>query len=294
MKNFRRSTGEIVFDVFNVCFLSAVAFSAVYPFLCVVAISLSTPLSVAKAGLTLVPTDISLTAYKMILSDEQIRIGYLNSIFRTVVGTALTLIATALAAYPLAHPKMPWRKRLIFFVLFTMLFSGGLVPRFLLIKSLGLVDSRWVFIIPGLLGAFSIFILKNFFQNVPSSYGEAARLDGAGEFSILFRIYLPLSKPALATIALWSAVGHWNSWFDGLIFISDDRKQVLQVFLQRIVVENSIRTHEYGLGVERGIDFSAETVKAACIVVTVLPMLLVYPFVQRYFIKGINIGGIKE
>jgi putative aldouronate transport system permease protein len=174
-----------------------------------------------------------------------------------------------------------------------MLFSGGLVPGYLLIRNLGLINSLWVYVIPTLVSAFNILILRNFFQSIPDSLAESAMMDGANDFAILFRIYQPLSKPALATIALWTAVSHWNSWFDGLLYVTDNSKQVLQVFLRRIVIENSTEMIEKGIVNPDAMSFTPETIKAATVVVTVLPILAFYPFVQRYFEKGVLLGSLK-
>ncbi len=240
------------------------------------------------------PEVISFMSYVMVFKNPNMLIGYTNTLFRTVVGTILVLLMTCIAAYPLSRKSMPFRKQLVFFLLFTMLFGGGLIPTFLLIKALGLYNNIWVYIIPGLLGAFNIIIVKNFFQSIPDSYAESAQLDGASDWTILFRIYMPLSKPVLATVALWTAVGHWNSWFDAMIFINDNTKQVLQTFLQRIVIEGSTDLIEKGMVNPDLTQYTSDTVKAATVIVTILPILLVYPFVQKYFVKGIMLGGIKE
>ena len=219
----------------------------------------------------------------MVLSNPEIVTGFTNSILRTVLGTALTLFFTCLTAYPLARREMPHRSPLLFLVLFTMLFSGGIVPNYLLVKNLGLIDSIWALVLPQMLTAFNIIVVKNFFQAIPESLAESAKIDGASEFNILFRIYVPLSKPVLATIGLWTAVAHWNHWFDAMLYIASDENQVLQTFLQRIVIENSIELIEQGLVDPNITEFTPETIKAATVVVTILPMLLVYPFVQKYF-----------
>lgn len=290
---FRRSPGERVFDAANLLFLAAIGLLALYPFVYVLALSVSTPLALAKGGSWLIPAETSWAAYKMVLNDPNIRTGYLNTITRTAVGTVATLLMTALAAYPLSRKAMPLRRQATFFVLFTLLFSGGLVPRYLLINELGLVDTLMALVVPVMLTAFNVIILKNFFQQIPESFEEAARIDGASDLAILFRIFIPLSKPALATIALWTCVMHWNAWFDAMLFITDDRKQVLQIFLQRIVVENSLQQLRYGVADLGTTDFSPEALKAATVVITVLPIIAVYPFLQRFFIKGITLGGIK-
>ena len=290
----KQSVGEKIFGVFNVIFLALIAILCLYPFLYTVSISLSSAAEASRDGLHLFPREISLTSYKMVLSDPNIVNGYINSIIRTVLGTFLTVTASCIAAYPLARREMPHRALITFIIVFTMLFGGGMVPGYLLIKKLGFINTIWALVIPGMLGAFNIIIVKNFFQSLPESLIESARMDGAGEWRILFQIYIPLSKPVLATVALWSAVGHWNAWFDALLYITDDRKQVLQTFLQRIVIESGTQMMELGITDTSVLQFTGETIKAATIIVTILPIICVYPFVQKYFVKGIMLGGVKE
>lgn len=319
----KRSSGEQVFNIVNIVLLTILAVLTIYPFLYTVSISLSTAQEAARDGMHMVPGNpatlglvlsdlfhlrfsdayndlikygngISLEAYRMVLVNREIIMGYANTLFRTIVGTVLTLLATAMAAYPLSRRNMPFRKRLIFLIMFTMLFSGGLVPSYLLVKSLGLINSIWVYVIPGLVSAFNILIMKNFFQSIPESLYESAVMDGANDFSILFRIYLPLSKPVLATVGLWTAVGQWNSWFDGLLYITDNNKQVLQVTLRRIVIENSTEMVEKGILNPNFMNFTPETIKAATVVVAILPILFAYPFAQKYFVKGTMLGSLKE
>lgn len=292
--SFRRSAGEVVFDWFNVAALSAVALLALYPFVYVVLLSFATAADVARGGVLVWPHGWSLGSYEMIFADPWFLRGFANSVVRTAAGVAATLLMTALAAYPLSRPSLPWRRQLVFYILFTMLFSGGLVPKYMLLKNLGLIDNRLVLILPLMLTAFNVIILKNFFQQIPPSYEEAARIDGASDLTILFRIFVPLSKPALATIALWTAVIHWNAWFDAMIFITSNEKQVVQIFLQRIVIENSVKDMQFASPGFDEATYTPDSLKAATVVVTVLPILAVYPFVQRYFVRGISLGGVKE
>ncbi|MCE5326861.1 MAG: carbohydrate ABC transporter permease, partial [Planctomycetaceae bacterium] len=160
--------------------------------------------------------------------------------------------------------------------------------------SVGLMDNFMVYIIPGLLGAFNIIVVKNFFQSIPESLAESARIDGASELGVLMRVYIPLSKPVLATVALWTAVGHWNAWFDGMLYVFSNKLQILQILLRRIVIENSTQLIEKGLINPDQLSFAPDTIKAATVIVTILPVLLVYPFLQKYFVKGIMLGGVKE
>lgn len=291
---YKRSLGEHIFNILNIAFLGGIGLLALYPFVYTLTISLSNAAAANADGLHLWPRQFSLMAYKMVLSNRDILTGYGNTLYRTVAGTVCTLIATCIAAYPLARKQMPHRRSISFIILFTMIFSGGMVPGYLLIKNLHLIDNRLVYIIPGLLSAFNVIIIANFFKSIPESLAESATIDGASEWSILWRIYIPLSKPVLATVALWTAVAHWNMWFDAMLYISSDSKQVLQTFLQRIVIESSTEMVEKGIVNPQITQFTPETIKAATVVVTILPILLFYPFVQKYFVKGIMLGGVKE
>jgi len=290
----RRTRGERIFNVCNITILGVVALMALYPFVYTISMSLSSAAEAMRSGLHLYPREISLTSFEMVLANPQIVSGFINSLQRTVAGTALTLFFTCLTAYPLARRELPHRGPLLFLILFTMIFSGGIVPNYLLIKNLGLIDSLWALILPQMLTAFNVIVMKNFFQSIPESLAESAKIDGASEFNILARIYVPLSKPVLATVGLWTAVAHWNHWFDAMLYITNDENQVLQTFLQRIVIESSVEMIEQGLVDPSVTQFTPETIKAATVVVTVLPMLLIYPFVQKYFVKGIMLGGVKE
>jgi len=290
----RLSTGERVFGAVNVMALGVVAMLCVYPFIYTLSISLSTAAEASRDGLHFFPREASLVSYKMVLTNPNIVTGYINTLIRTVLGTALTLLATCVAAYPLSRREMPHRAMFTFLILFTMLFSGGMVPTYLLIKNLGMINTVWALVLPGAITAFNVVIVKNLFQSLPESLVESARLDGAGEWTILFRLYIPLSKPVLATVALWTAVAHWNAWFDALLYITDDKRQVLQTFLQRIVIESNTQMMELGVTDASIVQFTPETIKAATIIVTILPIICVYPFVQKYFVKGILLGGVKE
>jgi len=290
----QRTRGERIFNVFNVTVLGVVALMALYPFVYTISMSLSSAAEAMRSGLHLYPRDISLTSFEMVLANPDIVSGFANSVLRTVSGTALTLFFTCLTAYPLARKELPYRGPLLFLILFTMIFSGGIVPNYLLIKNIGLIDSIWALILPHMLTAFNVIVMKNFFQSIPESLAESAKIDGASEINILARIYVPLSKPVLATVGLWTVVSHWNQWFDAMLYITSDENQVLQTFLQRIVIESSVEMIEQGLVDPNVTQFTPETIKAATVVVTVLPMLLIYPFVQKYFVKGIMLGGVKE
>ncbi len=292
--NYKQNLGEKIFNAFNLIFLGIIGILALYPFVYTVSISLSTQAEAARGGLHLFPSELSFTSYKMVLNNPEILTGYANTLFRTIIGTVATLTVTCLTAFPLARKTLPYRSPIMVFILFTMIFGGGLVPSFLLIKSLGLYDNRMVYIIPGLVSAFNVIIIKNFFQSIPDSLYESATIDGATPWQILRLIYIPLSKPVLATVGLWTAVGHWNSWMDAMLYIESGSKQVMMNLLQRIVIQNNIDLVQKGLANPDISQFTPETIKAATVVITILPIILLYPFVQKFFIKGILIGSIKE
>jgi putative aldouronate transport system permease protein len=260
------------FDSCNVAVLAAIAFLAAYPFVYVLTVSMR------DGG----------AAYALVLSDPELWFGYANTLFRTLVGTALTLFMTCLCAYPLARKNLPHPRLFTLLLLFTMLFHGGLVPTYLLYHQLQLLDNRLVYILPGLIGAFNVILVKNFFERLPESLHEAASLDGASEWWILFRVYIPLSKPVLAVIALWTGVWHWNAWLDSMLFVNSGQKQVVQTFLQRVVIESDLSLREAS-AMTSGLP-SDDSIKAAIVVITVLPALIAYPFVQRYFDSGIVLG----
>ena len=288
-----RTRGEKAFNAVNILLLGAVGLVALYPFVYTLSMSLSTSAEASRDGLHLFPRQISLMSYRMVFSNREILTGYANTLFRTVVGTVLTVLMTCLCAYPLSKRQLPHRRLLTFLVLFTMLFHGGLVPTYLLITNLGLIDSVWVYVLPMLTSAFNVIVVKNFFQSIPESLAESAAIDGAGDFRTLFQIYIPLSKPVLATISLWTAVVHWNMWFDAMIYINSNAKQVMQTFLQRVVIDSSTQLIEKGIVNPDVTQFTPDTIKAATVIVTILPILLVYPFIQRYFVKGILLGSVK-
>lgn len=281
-----------IFPIINGAVLLLILFTTIYPFLYTLTISLSSAAEASKLGFHLFPKKISLTAYKMVFKNNNIIIGYSNTIFRTVIGTICTLAVTSTFAYALSKPYLPMKNFFTFFVLFTMIFSGGMIPSYILIKNLNLLNHRLVYVLPGLISAYNVVIMKSFFMSIPSSLIESAKIDGAREGTVFTKIILPLSKPVMATVGLWAAVSHWNAWFDSMLYVSDSKKQVLQLFLRRIVIEGQSQLMEM-VGADNT-NFTSETVKMATIIVTILPILFVYPFIQKYFVKGVMLGSVKE
>ena len=277
-------------------FVVLVTLAFIYPFWDQMVMSLSTRADAMKHELRLFPRPISLTGYSALLGSRDLVRAFSNTVFRVIAGTSWTLFVTALAAYPLSRPECPFRKFWVVFLLFTMMFGGGLIPNYLLRVHLNLIDKFAVLIVPGV-SAWNVIIMRNFFQALPAELQEAAKLDGASDLGVLWRVILPLSKPVMATIGLWSAVGHWNSYFDVLIYIHDRNKYTIQVLLRRVLLEGQMSEMDI-IGVDSR-DWqlmerpTPETVKAALLIVATVPILVVYPFAQRYFVKGIMVGSVK-
>jgi putative aldouronate transport system permease protein len=259
-------------------------------------LSLSPSYIATKGGLLLYPKDLTFDNYARVIDNRYIWMGYRNTIIRTVVGTVLQLFFTSMGAYVLSKRFFPHRTFWTLFIVFTMFFSGGLIPNYLLVKELGLLNTYASMILPGLISAYNMVIIRNYFQSLPEEIEESCLIDGAGRFRIFLQFVLPLSKPILATVALWLVVGHWNSWFDVLIYISDDTKFTLQIVLRRIILTGSkeiLDTSAAASAAQNESVVSSEGLKAACIFVTTFPILCTYPFVQKFFVKGIMIGSLK-
>ena len=298
MLNRKKSDGERLFDICNYAFLGILAVTTLYPFLDQLVISLSFAEDVYATSFRLIPKRISLSTYKAAMNYDLLWIGYRNSIVRTVLGVVLSMFFTALTAYPLAKPRMPFNSTITKFILFTMLFSGGLIPNYLLIKYLGIRNTMWALVLPSMIAGFNVLIVRNFFRTIPESLEESARMDGAGYLTIWARIVIPLSLPVLATVSLWIAVHHWNSWFDAMIYIDDPKKTVLQMVLRRIVIDTTSADIE---SIARKMEerrtgedaFTGRQIQATVVMLAIIPMLIVYPFAQKYFVKGIMLGSVK-
>ncbi len=277
-----------------IIYVGMVAFvlSIVYPFWYLLVDSFNTPEASILDRVKFWPRDMTLDNYRKVFDSGIIGTAYLNSLFKAIVGTGLILLISFMAAFGLADRTMPGIKVVTFFMIFTMFFSGGLMPTYLWYKQLGLLNSRLVWFLPALANAFYIIIMRNFFREIPAELTESATIDGATLTDILFRIVVPLSAPVVATVALWAAVAHWNDWFFPLIFTPEKDKTVLQVLLRRVLVEN--QTSELELFEEHEVrNITAETVKAALLFISIGPIIAVYPFIQRYFVKGIMLGAVK-
>jgi putative aldouronate transport system permease protein len=280
-----------VFDVANVLFLAAVGLLALVPFVYVVAGSFATEAELTSRAFFVWPENFTLESYRYIFSTSTFLRSLAVTVCVTVVGTAVQLFFTFTMAYPLAKRSLPGRTLLINLVLFAMVFSGGLIPTFLVVKNLGLLDSYWALILPLAINPFSLIIIKNFFQELPFELEESGKVDGASEIGVFWHILLPLCKPVLATFALFYAVGIWNDFMSPLLYLSDQDKWPLQMFLRQVTVSTDLAAA--GGNVDTSYVPPAQGIKFAVIVVATLPILLFYPFLQKHFAKGLLIGSVK-
>lgn len=282
-----------LFDVFNYTFLLLLALLCILPFIHILAVSLSENAPSMGGFVTFWPIGFNIENYKKILGAAAFQSSFWISIQRAVIGTSINITLLVLTAYPLSKSPQEFKGRSVFMwiFLFAMLFNGGLIPTFLVVRGLGLMDKIWALILPGALQIFSLFLMMNFFREVPRELEEAAIIDGASYFQILWSVYLPISLPAIATLTLFAAVGHWNAWFDGAIYMTKAENYPLQTFLRTVVVQLDLSR----LGVDpRDLSsLSNRSLKAAQIFVTIIPILVVYPLLQRYFISGIKLGAVK-
>ncbi|WP_105614778.1 carbohydrate ABC transporter permease [Vallitalea okinawensis] len=284
------------FDYFNIVFMILLAFVTLYPFWNQVVVSLSSAEALAASKLLLWPKELTLASYKLAFEYKLLWSGYRNTIIRTVMGVVIGVSLTALVAYPLSKKDLPFKRVLTGLFLFTMIFNGGLIPTYMLIKKLNLMDTYWALVLPTAVSAFNVLIMRNFFMQIPISMEESAHIDGAGPFGIFWSIILPLSKPVLATVTLWILVSHWNDWFAPYLYIRDTNKQVLQTVLRKIVIENNeseLNMIKKTGSLRKEDIFSGEQLEATMTMLAILPMMIFYPFIQKYFVKGVFVGSVK-
>ncbi|GGD59574.1 carbohydrate ABC transporter permease [Paenibacillus nasutitermitis] len=283
-----------LFDILNHFFLIALSLICIFPLLHVLAISFSNSISVGEVFLW--PVGFTTDAYKYVLDKPDFIKSVLVTVQRVLIGVPFNMLMVILLAYPLSkdNKAFPLRTLYAWFLVFTILFNGGLIPNYLAVRYTSLLDTIWALVLPNAVPVFNVLLLLNFFRNLPKELEEAALIDGAGHWATLIRIYLPLSLPALATITLFSTVGHWNAWFDGMIYMNSPLHYPLQTYLRTIVIELDFTS----LGSEDILNLmnsvSERTTRAAQIFLGALPILVVYPFLQRFFIKGIVLGSVKE
>ncbi len=297
----RESIGSRLFDAANVAFLFVLSLTFIYPFWTIILQAFSPPEDLYRLGLHVWINDWRLEAWSYVFQEENVGLAYFNTIFRTVVGTLATLLVTLTGAYALSKRNLPFRASITAVYLMTLFFSGGLIPFYLLIRNLGLINTRLVLILPLAIQVFHIIIARNFLMTIDQAMEDSAVIDGAGYWRVLFRIMLPLSKPVIAVLALWNAVNYWNEWFQALIFAPRKHLQVLQMMVREILnrealidqVENFMARMLEDLG-ELGLArIPPESIKAATVLITIGPIILFYPFIQKYFVKGVMLGSLK-
>ncbi len=290
---YKKKLGGKLFDSINLLIMFIMLVISIYPLLYVLFSSLSEPSKLIQhQGVLLWPKGFTLKGYSLVFKNPNVVTGYMNTIIYVVTGTALNLFLTSIGGYALSRKDVRLKKIILLFIAFTMLFSGGLIPRFLLIKDIGLMDNRLVMILPTAIITWNLFIMRTSFANIPYSFEEAAKIDGANDFTILFRIILPIAKPTVAVMVLYYGVHHWNAWADAMIFLRDSKKIPLQLVLRQILIMNDTeRMIEEANSTQS--DLYESLVKYCTIIVATVPVLTLYPFLQKYFVKGIMVGGVK-
>ncbi|MCL2832065.1 MAG: carbohydrate ABC transporter permease [Treponema sp.] len=291
----KRSKSDLTFDIINTFLLTVILIIVIYPLIYIVSASISDPAKVTSGEVWLWPIGINFKGYTAVAQYNPVLMGYANSFYYAIVGTAINVFMTLIAAYPLSRKEFYGRNVLIFLITFTMMFSGGLIPTYLLVKSLGMVNTRWSLIIPGAIGVWNLIITRIFLQtSIPGELYDSAEIDGAGDLRTFLQIVIPLARPVIAVITLYYAVDHWNSYFDALIYLNKQNLFPLQIPLRNILILNSMDMSMLA-DVEEMVKRQqlVELLKYSLIVVASLPVMLLYPFVQKHFVKGLLIGSVK-
>ena len=291
----KKSFGSKTFDTINVLLLSFLTFIFLYPMWHVLMASFSDGTKLMQhSGALLWPTGYSLKGYEAVFRNKNILTGYKNTLFYVVAGTGLNMVMTCIGAYVMSQKKFMFRNFITVMAVLTMYFNGGLIPTFLNVRQLGLYNTRWAIIVPSAIATWNLIVMRTAFSRIPNSLQESATIDGANDMVILFRIIIPVAKATIAVIALFYAVGHWNSWFSAMIYLQDRGKYPLQLFLREILIANTISTSSgEGFTSADGVYYLEELIKYCTIIIATVPILFVYPFVQRYFVKGIMLGSLK-
>ncbi|PJN66515.1 L-arabinose transport system permease protein AraQ [Paenibacillus sp. GM1FR] len=293
------STGDRAFDTFNIIFMVCLMIVTIYPFVNMIAVSFNNANDAIRGGIYLWPRVWTLDNYKYIFGESDIYHATLISALRTIIGTVVSVFCTAMLAYTVSRQEFVLRKFVTMFFVFTMYFSGGLIPGYLLIRDLGLIGSFWVYIIPGVIGVFNMIVIRSFIEGLPEGILESARTDGAGEFTTFIRVVLPLTIPAMATVSLFVAVGQWNSWFDVFLYNSSNKElSTLQYELMKILQTSttsatSSASDAYQSAESNATAVTPTSIRATMTIIASVPILMVYPFLQKYFVQGMTIGGVK-
>jgi len=289
-----RTAGSIAFDVLNYLVIGLAAFTTVMPIIYIICNSFATELELQTRSMFVIPQTWSLDAYKYIFASNKLIRAFGNSVLITVCGTLINLFFTVTMAYPLSKKFLRGRTPLLNMIIFSMFFSGGMIPGYVVVSSwLGLRGTYWALLLPGAISAYNMMIVKNFFQGIPAELEESASLDGCNDVGILWKIVLPLSLPVLATFGLFYAVGHWNSYFPAMIYLTDDKMYPLQLILRNIIVTAESSASDMSLMDPNFVEPPKQSIKMAVIVVATVPIMCVYPFLQKYFVKGVMVGALK-
>ena len=289
----RQTRGEKIFTVCNYTFFAILSLIVIYPFWHEIMLSFSDTNLAAAGGAFLWPKQFTTSTFRTVLGDPKIWSGFRVSIIVTVFGTILSTMVTAMMAYALSHTKLPGSAVIMLLVLFTMLFNGGMIPNYLLLKALDFQDKLFALIFPNMISAYNIIIMRSFFVALPPSIEESAQIDGANDITIFFRLIVPISMAPIATIALFVAVTYWNDYLSTVLYITTQSKWSLQAVLRAVLLNTAQAMRESGIDVTNDVQVSEETVKASMIVITTVPILIVYPFLQKYFVKGVMVGSVK-
>ena len=291
----RVSRSDRIFSVVVNVVVGLLGLIVLYPLVYILSSSFSSPAAVSAGKVFLFPVDFSLRGYKAVFEYEAVYTGYRNTIFYTVVGTAINIALTMIAAYPLARKSLPGRNFFTFLFTFTMMFSGGMIPSYILMKELKIINTAWCMLLPGAVSAYNLIVTRTFIQNtIPDDLLEAAQIDGCTDAQFFFRFVLPLSKAVMAVITLYYAVSHWNAYFNAFLYLNKRDLYPLQIFLREILIMNSIETESVmDTQMQEAMQGMADLLKYSLIVVSTAPILCIYPFLQRYFIKGVMIGSLK-
>ena len=291
----RKSLGEVIFDIVNHVLLVLFGLATLLPFLYVLSKSLSGEAAVVAGKVLFWPMGLQFGTYRYVLDQPEFMNAFGVSVFVTILGTVCAMLLTTTVAYPLSKPEMVGRKPLLLVFIFIMLFNGGIIPNYVLFKSLGLINKIWALVLPGMLSVFNVLLIKTFYELLPESVEESAKIDGATNLRTLFSIVIPMSMPVIATVGLFYAVGYWNNYFSGVLYITNPSLKPLQQYLYDLVTSTMTAADPASMqmDMDKYMNTAPDSIRATTIMLATLPILLVYPFLQRYFVKGINIGSVK-
>lgn len=292
----KKSASRKIFLFLDYTILAILGLSCLLPLIHILAMSFSSSGAVTRGEVGFWPVEFTVQSYKYVLNKKEFWVAAFVSIKRVVLGVSVNMVLTVLAAYPLSREKWEFHGRGVYtwFFVITMLFSGGLIPTYLVVYNAGLINSIWALVLPGAVPVYNVILMMNFFRSTPKALEEAARIDGAGQFRVLWNVYIPLAKPSLATVLLFSFVGHWNDWFSGLLYMQKTEKYPLQSYLRTIIIQQSLISQNNAVDLKELANISDRTKNAAQIFIAMIPILIIYPLLQKHFAKGIIMGSVKE